>query len=276
MQARAVAFYCICCTWAYHGPRATTTTTDATTKPVAAAATPWRFYSTPASNPAEEARETALRGVSTGSSAADRSVVVPPHLLLQLDPVLRSRGAPRILLFDMGASYFGYWENPGQAGKLEGAQGSSHFYTAMARRQLKFDHVWAYEYEVLDPRKEWASIPADLYADFTFVNSGVLGDPASHANPWNTLLQQARPSDYVIVKLDIDTPDIELALMDQLLQEPALQQRIDELYFEHHVLVPDMAKYWGTDPAKLPQKMNDSYEMFTKLRQLGVRMHSWP
>jgi hypothetical protein len=146
----------------------------------------------------------------------------------------------------------------------------------MSSRGLRFDHVWAYEYEVLDPRREWASIPADLYADFTFVNSGVIGDPASHANPWNTLLASARPSDYVIVKLDIDTPLIETALMQQLLEEPALQDRVDELYFEHHVNVNEMHEFWGSDPVKLPQKMNDSYEIFTKLRHLGIRMHSWP
>ena len=272
--------------WTFHmaasesAPRASTASdkpTGAAAAVAAAAAADGNFYAIPASNPAEELRETAL--VLSGGKGGAASVSVPAGLLQLQWPELRSRASPRVLLFDMGASYFGDWENAagsGRSGVLEGAQGSRHFYEEMSRRGISFDHVWAYEYELLDPRQQWASIPTDLYADFTFVNSGVLADPDSPDHPWNTLLGAARPSDYVIVKLDIDTPSIEMPLMRQLMASPALQDRVDEMYFEHHVLVPEMFSNWGQDTDKLTQKMSDSYDMFTKIRNMGIRMHSWP
>ncbi len=39
-----------------------------------------------------------------------------------------------------------------------------------------------------------------------------------------------------------------------------------------HVKVNEMLVYWGKPPGEL----KDSYILFTKLRELGIRMHSWP
>ena len=50
----------------------------------------------------------------------------------------------------------------------------------------------------------------------------------------------------------------------------------DEFYFEHHVLHSPMGRSWtrGSGPA-LQQTLSDSYALFTRLRELGVRAHSW-
>jgi hypothetical protein len=68
-------------------------------------------------------------------------------------------------------------------------------------------------------------IPADLYAEFSFINTGVTADPAASSNPWNTPLSVVRPTDDVIVQLDIDTSATEVPLIRQRLETPQLQRR---------------------------------------------------
>ena len=43
------------------------------------------------------------------------------------------------------------------------------------------------------------------------------------------------PEDYVVFKLDIDAPAIEIALVQQIMGDRELLALIDEFYFEHHV-----------------------------------------
>jgi hypothetical protein len=76
----------------------------------------------------------------------------------------------------------------------------------------------------------------------------------------------------VIIKLDIDTPILENELLNQILNDPSISSLIDEMFFEMHVGVNEMRLYWGNQPGEL----KDTYVIFTKLRQLGIRMHSWP
>ena len=60
--------------------------------------------------------------------------------------------------------------------------------------------------------------------------------------------------------------------MNEMLNNSNIYSLIDELFFEHHVNVREMLAYWRPPPGSL----SDSYVLFTKLRQLGIRMHSWP
>ncbi len=53
---------------------------------------------------------------------------------------------------------------------------------------------------------------------------------------------------------------------------PELFGRIDEFFFEHHVTVKEMLKYWGQPGGSLA----DAYEVLVSLRQKGVRAHWWP
>ena len=89
------------------------------------------------------------------------------------------------------------------------------------------------------------------------------------------LVELANPDDYVCVKLDIDTPGIENALVSQLLHNDTLLGLVDELFYEHHVDSWTMRPYWGK-LRKLRMTMKDSYETFSALRESGVRMHAWP
>jgi hypothetical protein len=104
----------------------------------------------------------------------------------------------------------------------------------------------------------------------TFINVGV--DKSGKFNPWNILKTIAKIDDYVIIKLDIDAPMLENGFIQQVLDDKSISSLIDEMFFEMHVSVNEMKVYWGNQPGEL----KDTYVVFTKLRQLGIRMHSWP
>jgi len=76
---------------------------------------------------------------------------------------------------------------------------------------------------------------------YTFVNVGANAEIGKY-NPWTILEAIAKPNDYVVLKLDIDKLLLENALIKELLVEN------------------NRARY-------LIDKL------FTKLRQLGIRMH---
>ena len=101
--------------------------------------------------------------------------------------------------------------------------------------------------------------------------------------------QVARPSDYVVVKLDIDNSMTELALIEQLLDgnSPA-SGLVDELFWEHHVAgsllsCPRLMRYhrnsgWGTmtfNTSDTRETLAGSYDLLTRLREQGIRAHSW-
>ena len=55
--------------------------------------------------------------------------------------------------------------------------------------------------------------------------------------------------------------------------------RIDELYYEHHVIHSPMYKMWWNSRLGGDNRPNetlvDSYELFSALREKGVRAHAW-
>ena len=71
-------------------------------------------------------------------------------------------------------------------------------------------------------KTSWFNIP---------VTSGV-GDAD---NPFTFLKNLTSPEDFVVLKLESDTPLVEIALVKQLTADPQLLEVVDEFYFEHHV-----------------------------------------
>lgn len=173
----------------------------------------------------------------------------------------------RKILFDIGSSLFNGVDDPAGVGATIGAR---WFYEYFRLHSLKFDRIVAFELAQYAPQKYWQQIPDDIIGLLTFINMGV--DKIGKFNPWNILKSIANVSDYVIIKLDIDTAVLENALVQQILEDKSISSLIDEMFFEMHVTVGEMIPYWGSPPGQL----KDSYILFTKLRQLGIRMHSWP
>ena len=94
-------------------------------------------------------------------------------------------------------------------------------------------------------------------------------------NPLTILKDIATTEDFVAIKIDIDAPLIETPLIHQIIADPVLCDLIDELYFEHHVHGSPMVHMgWGS---RMPhnETLISSYEIFSKLRELGIRSHSW-
>ena len=173
----------------------------------------------------------------------------------------------RVLIFDLGATLFGSW------GKEVSAAAGGWFYRMLRTANVEIDHYWAFEASVIAPSQVWGAVPADLRGKYTYINIPVSPNPESPDYPWNVLIQAARSQDYVIVKVDIDTPNIENPIVDHLLTNPKYLRLIDEFLFEHHVDIEAMHRWWGGDQGL---SLSDSYRIFTQFREKGVRSHAWP
>ena len=173
----------------------------------------------------------------------------------------------RKILFDLGASFF---NGVGDTTTSSSVLGTRWFYEYFRLNSLYFDRIIAFEATQYSPKTYWNQIPDDIIGLFTFINVGV--EKQGKFNPWNILKSIAKIHDYVIIKLDIDTPILENELIEQILRDKSISSLIDEMFFEMHITVNEMTPFWGTPPGRL----NDTYITFTKLRQLGIRMHSWP
>ena len=109
----------------------------------------------------------------------------------------------------------------------------------------------------------------------SYFNLPVDSTPRSKHNPWRTLRAVAVPRDFVLVKIDIDNSPIEEALIAELLADYALAGLMDELYFEHHVRDSPMWHYGWHVNTVTNQTLKHSYDIFGKLREMGIRAHSW-
>lgn len=192
----------------------------------------------------------------------------------------------RALFFDLGASLY-----------TSGAGGASQswFDRMYARHGLNFSRIYAWEARPYSDAQILAALPPPLreatsiYRSppaawglagrerLSYFNFGVSPRPDSSADPWRVLREEARASDFVVVKVDVDTPGVERPLVARLLDEPTLLRLVDEMYYEHHVLnSPMMGHGWGQDKANLPNEtLRQSYALFRRLREGGVRAHSW-
>ena len=140
-----------------------------------------------------------------------------------------------------------------------------------------FDHIYGYEVTPQKAADVYESIPDDLKAAYHWYNVGVDANPESYSNPFRLIRERFTPDDFIVVKLDIDTPDIEIPLASQLLEEQLhgdyrLQDLVDVFYFEHHVTMKEMAAPWKDS---MRGSMQDSMEFFSSLREHGIATHYW-
>ena len=91
------------------------------------------------------------------------------------------------------------------------ALGTRWFYEYFRSNSLHFDRIIAFEATQYTPQTYWNQIPDDIIGIFTFINIGV--ETTGKFNPWNILKSIAKIDDYVIIKLDIDTPRLENELI---------------------------------------------------------------
>ena len=172
-------------------------------------------------------------------------------------------------LLDMGASTYGSWKGD------RASVGAVWFVERNKRHHLSFDWIVSFEYTKIDPENIYKSVPADILPHYIYFDRPVEKAVDGKWNPWRILTGMgARPDDYVAVKLDIDSPDIENPLIDQIIADPRLQHLVDEVFMEHHVNCKLMNGWWRTGGLQITMK--DTYRKFSTLRSKGVRMHAWP
>ena len=141
-----------------------------------------------------------------------------------------------------------------------------------------FDHIYGFEVGFTEPGKVFEKLLPEKYlAAYHWINVGVSADPKGKLNPLNSILTQFNSDDFVVVKLDIDTPSIEMPLANQILENPTYQELIDLFYFEHHVHIGDFTN-WSTGSAKdsITDTIEDTLNLFSSLREKGVSAHFWP
>ena len=103
-------------------------------------------------------------------------------------------------------------------------------------------------------------------------------DPAKPFIP-RVIAKTAKPEDYVFFKLDIDALGIETNMVEHYLSEEGSNHLayLDEFAWEHHIRGNYIMarRGWCPGTCDRTKSLKDSYEYFLKLRQKGVRAHSW-
>ena len=115
----------------------------------------------------------------------------------------------------------------------------------------------------------------------------------SSGNPWRHVLELASPNDFVVAKLDIDDAATESALVQQLLDSPALSTRVDVFLYEQHWLKATRASQRacssGSELCIAPgfhrnrhirreqrgSTCTDVHRLFARLRSRGILAHAW-
>lgn len=172
------------------------------------------------------------------------------------------------ILFDLGSAFF---NGPDEKSPLMSVTSARWFYEYFQRISFSFDRIIAFEKQNLSAELFWKQVPDDLLGRLTLMNVGI--EESGKFHPWTILKSMVKREDYVIVKLDIDVSELEQVLMEQVVNDSSLHSLIDEFFFEMHVNVTEMIPFWGN---RNRGQLKDAYNLFSKLRQLGLRMHSWP
>ena len=136
---------------------------------------------------------------------------------------------------------------------------------------FRFDHIYAYEATKQDPVEVYKKIPTRYQSAYHWINVGVSHETGG-LNPLDMLINSYTKDDFVVFKLDIDTPAIELAMVVQLLEDPRFTDMIDAFYFEHHVHIEEMEKHWGKS---MYLSVHSSLNIFEMLREKGIPAHYW-
>jgi hypothetical protein len=116
-----------------------------------------------------------------------------------------------------------------------------------------------------------SKLPPELVPVYTNFLVKASPEKGNALNPWSIV--RSLKDGIFAVKLDIDTPAVEMPLVDQLLEDKEIQSRVQEFFFEHHTKIAEMVPSWGNKTQGL---LSDTYDMFLRLRKAGVRAHAWP
>lgn len=139
---------------------------------------------------------------------------------------------------------------------------------------FQFDHIYGFELKFTDPETVYKSLLPEKYIpNYHWINVGVNASTRNKLNPLHSILSKFDEDDFIVVKLDVDTPSVELPITYQILSNEMYWRRIDQFYFEHHVHLKELQYNWGKS---MNGTIYDTLHMFTELRKRGVPAHFWP
>lgn len=159
---------------------------------------------------------------------------------------------PRNIFVDLGSSYFGMWGGATKTGGDQvGAASGRYFYSTYHTRGQPFDQYIAVELAPLDPTEAYSQIPPDLVGVYNLINTGLSMEQGDKLNVITMLKRIAKPNDFFVLKIDIDTPSLEMPIVQSLLDdnpaEGGASALVDELMFEHRTLLESLS----AKPSKL-------------------------
>ena len=167
--------------------------------------------------------------------------------------------------FDLGASLY----NEG-----EGGASQNWFIDTYRQHGIEFDRVIGWEARVYQPERIFEHVPKDVLPRYTYFNVPVNSSKDSEQNPLRFIRALVQKEDFVVLKVDIDSPFTELELIKEIITDrEGVGILIDEIYFEHHVTGSLMSHSWYRDG--MLGDIVESYKLFGLLRRLGIRAHSW-
>lgn len=120
------------------------------------------------------------------------------------------------------------------AGTATFETGLMWFICSYLQKHIVFDDIYGWEYTGMDPKNFWQQVPSRILPFYHFYNDAVSADNSSALSITRVIKELAREHDFVSFKLDIDTPDVELPIAQELLADPALHGLVDEFFFELH------------------------------------------
>ena len=177
-------------------------------------------------------------------------------------------------LFDVGANLYDGWQITNKW-FIKGSMSTKWFVDAYNISNIGFDRILCWEANHMEPKKIYHHIPRKVLGKISYFNIPVTAEKESEKNPLTIMKDVATTEDFVVIKIDIDAPLIELPLIHEIINDPVLRELIDELYFEHHVHGSPMVHLGWGGQMSVNETLISSYEIFSKLRELGVRAHSW-
>lgn len=121
------------------------------------------------------------------------------------------------------------------------AASGKYFYDTYHNRGQPFDDHVAVELAKLDATIAYSQIPDDLVGIYYLVNTGLSMEEGHKLNVISMLKRIVKPNDFFIFKLDIDTPYLEMAIIQSLLDDDPIKDDasalVDELMFEHRTFL---------------------------------------
>lgn len=120
--------------------------------------------------------------------------------------------------------------------------------------KIDFGNIFGWEMSLLQPAQFWEHVPPRWKPLYHFFNKGITASPTD-ADSVQTLTKQLKitKDDFVAFKLDIDTPEVELPIVSDLLDVNSdFADYIDEFFLELHFRCEIMMSCgWGD---KMPKE----------------------